>query len=206
MDKPADIQPVIRSRVPPDKDLRNQARTLYADDAFFDWCSEPSMKNIPKMRSRLALEGHARYYAPTMQLAGSFLRRQAHSPSTHRSVYRYIFSWKTSGWPADWPVTHGSDILPLFLHSSLSSAELAIARAFVDQLIAFTAGKTERMMWQEYKLDDRALNELDRKGKWRVLMEGNGEFGLTGPFDKFWREVVNCVLETGREGWPGMGR
>ena len=205
MGTPPDLQAVIRSRVPPSTDLRNQARTLYADDAIFDWYSEPTMKDVPGRRSRLALEGHARYYTPTIQLAESFLRRQAHS-STRRSVYRYIFSWPTSGWPADWPVTHGADILPLFLHPRLPPGELAIARTFVDQLIAFTARKMERMTWREYKLNDRVLNELDSTGEWRVRMEGNGEFNLTSPFVEFWRDVVRSVLDTGRDGWPEIAR
>ncbi len=153
----------------------------------------------------MAFEGHARYYTPALQVSESFISNTSQS-GKQRSLYRYLFNWATSHWPTDWPVTHASDILPMFLHPTLSPKELDIANTMTDQLISFATQRLDRITWKEYKSDDRALNELNGMGEWSILNEENGAFDLNPEYVTFWRKVIDAVLGAGRHGWLEMGR
>ena len=201
-----DLLASIDSRIPPSGNLRERARQLYGELSDFRWCGVSPGKLCPGTGQWLTLEGHARYYAVTPLLSESFLSRQLSLSGKQHAIYKYIFSWNTQHWPSDWPATHTADILPMFLHHSLSPEDLAVALTFADNLIAFSADETDQVDWSGYRLDDKCLNLLSSSGCWHVSVEGNGEFGLTPQIVNLWQDVVEATLEAGREGWVGMGR
>jgi hypothetical protein len=199
------LDAIINGRIPPSHGLREEVRQHYADESKFDWFDASVIEKASFAKSVMALEGHARYYIPARQVCESFLKSQARS-GKQRSIYRYVFNWATSHWPYDWPVTHTADILPMFLHSSLSPAERFIACTLTDRLIAFTTQRQEKVSWSEYTLEDRALNELNATGQWYLLMEDKGAFNLRKESVALWEKVISSVLDTGRDGWAHMIR
>lgn len=174
----------------------------------FMWFGEPDAKDKSLAAlSWLALDSHARYYAVTQLLSESFVTSRSFSAHP-RTMYKYIFSWVPQFWPKDWPATHTADILPMFLHRGLSLSELEVAHTFVDPLIYFAAGSKGDMLWKQYGADEHArkLNAIQRNGKWKVINEDSGEFGLRTEIVDLWRDVIEASLEIGMEGWDGIIR
>jgi hypothetical protein len=199
------LEMVVNGRIPPIRDLREKALRYYGSGQIdFDWF-EPSARLHIHGKELLAFDGHARYYTPAKQVCESLLSSAARS-GKQRVVYRYICSWATSHWSKEWPVTHTADILPTFLHSSLTPKEKVIAHTLVDQLIAFVSSTPEKITWRSYTAGDRALNELTEHGQWNVLMEDQNAFSLTQESSKLWDDIVTAILDTGADGWADMAR
>jgi len=156
----------------------------------------------------MAFDSHARYYVASQLISDSFLRSKrlssgAKQPST---IYKYVMSWKTAHWPPEALVTHTADILPLFLHPSLSLAERRVAETFTDNVIIFAQPKRAELTWSLYTSHSRCLNVLSSSGKWEVMREGEGEFGITPDIVDFWRRAISDTLAAGRDGWDGIIR
>lgn len=199
------IETAVRGRIPPIRDVRNKALRYYEnEDINFDWFEGPATYDSSG-KCLMAFDGHARYFAPAKQVCESFLSSAARSDK-QREVYRYICSWATSHWNKEWPVTHTADILPIFLHPSLSAREIGISHTLVDPLIAFVSSTPEKIMWKPYTAGDRALNELNAHGTWKVVIEDQKTFGLTRESLQLWDEIVTAVLDTGADGWSDMIR
>lgn len=195
----------MKGRIPPVRDLRGKALRHYGGGQVdFDWF-KGSADLDTSAQSLLAFEGHARYCTPAKQVCGSFLSSTARY-GRQRVVYRYICSWATSHWSVEWPVTHTADILPTFLHSSLTPSEKRIAYTLVDPLIAFVSSMSEKITWRSYTIGNPALNDLNAHGQWNILMEGQNTFNLTQASSKLWDEIVMAVLDTGADGWADMAR
>jgi hypothetical protein len=171
-------------------------------DPFYSWYQSPEpMELKPGALSWMALDGHSRYYVPGRLLSKSFLMLTSPPAARQRVVYKYIFSWVSKNWPMNWPATHVADLLPMFLHKSLSADDIVIAQTFVDQIIRFAEGKQDEMAWQIYDPESWLSNVLRQDGGWEILTEGSGEFGLTDESVKLWQEVFHrCLTEDGWEG------
>lgn len=199
------LEAVVEGRIPPIPGLRKKASRYYESEHInFDWFDGPANYDSGG-KSLMAFDGHARYFAPARQVCESFLSSAARSDKK-REVYRYICSWATSHWIKEWPVTHTADILPTFLHSSLTAGEKRIAHTLVDPLIAFVSSTPENIMWKPYAADDRVLNELTAHGAWRMVIEDQNTFGLTQESLQLWDEIITAVLDTGADGWTDMIR
>ncbi|CAK7210608.1 hypothetical protein SBRCBS47491_000830 [Sporothrix bragantina] len=199
--KPHAITKVIQSRIPPHLDLRERAAQLYSSPASFAWhAASPSLAVPDHNHCSMALEGHCRYYTPAALMSRSLARRAAPA-----KIYRYVFGYSTEHWPVDWPTTHTADILPMFLHQSLTDKDRRISETFADRLLEFTAGSTPSA-WTPYSADEAQLNILDKKGEWSVGSEREGAYDLTEDLVQLWADVVKASLATGRTGWPEMAR
>lgn len=121
-------------------------------------------------------------------------------------MYRYICNWATSHWRADWPVTHTADILPTFLHPSLSAKEKEMSYTLADRIIGVAAGNEDNVEWQRYTKQDRAINEWGDDGKWKILKEDETVFNLTDETKGLWDEIIQAILESGFNGWADMIR
>lgn len=197
---PINMEALVSGRIPGSTPgLRQRACQLYSEDCQFPWFSGPNASH--QNRTHMAFEGHMRYYSPASLLTQSFV---GSSTKCRRIAYRYIFSWAASNFPSEWPVTHTADILPTFLHNSLSRAELEVSRTFTDELIKFTAGDVNNLQWKGYTLREKHLNELNYAGKWTTLRESSGEFGMSTDHANLLEEITREVASTGRNGWAGM--
>lgn len=205
--KKHDISTIIKSRVPPDAtgSLRERAALMYADPASFPWHTTSPRLTVPDHnRVSMALEGHCRYNAP----ATLFSRSLTQTPSMagkRKILYRYVFGYATEHWPKDWPTTHTADILPMFLHRSLSDADRRVSETFADRLLQFATGAAPDQ-WMSYTVEAPRLNMFDQKGDWSVTSEAEGAFDLTEDRVQFWADVLKAILATGRTGWPEMAR
>jgi hypothetical protein len=195
----------VKGRIPPIGGLRERALRYYGSgQADFDWFAGSANLDTT-VKSLLAFDGHVRYYTPAKQVCESFSSSTA-GGARQRVVYRYLCNWATSHWSKEWPVTHTADILPTFLHSSLTPREQRIAYTLADQLIAFASPTPEKITWRSYTVGDRALNELNALGQWNILMEDQNSFNLTEECSKLWEEILIAILDTGADGWADMVR
>lgn len=200
----------LAGRIPPVDALRRRALRLYREETDADyaaWYQSPTPSQLaPGALAWMALDGHARYYVPGRLLARSFgAAANGSAPAT--AVYRYIFSWAPTQWPANWPATHTADLLPLFLHRSLGAQDTAAARRFADQVVLFAAGATGQLALQRYgEATGWASNVFQRDGTWAARRQDEGEFGLTEEAVALWEDVYRSYLDWDAAGWAGVIR
>ncbi|CAK7199408.1 hypothetical protein SEUCBS139899_002088 [Sporothrix eucalyptigena] len=199
--KSHDIKKVVQTRIPPHSNLRERAAQLYSKSTAFPWHATcPNLAVPERNHCSMSLEGHCRYYTPAALFSRSLVTRAAPA-----KLYRYVFGYATNHWPADWPVTHTADILPIFLHSSLTEKDRRISETFADRLLEFTAGLAPTN-WTPYTAENAQLNVLGKDGGWTVDSEKKGAFDLTDDLIQFWGDVLKASFATGRTGWAEMAR
>jgi hypothetical protein len=203
------LESTVNGRVPPTGNLRARAMEIYGESkaSDFAWFGGEDVKISPAALSWMALDSHARYYAVTQLLSTSFVT-SSHLSNHPRKLYKYIFSWIPQFWPKGWPATHTADILPMFLHRALPESHMEVAYSFVDSLVYFATNEEAKMSWKQYKADecDRKFNRIQRNGRWSVINQDSGEFGLRKDIVDFWRDSTQASLAVGMEGWEGMIR
>ena len=197
--RPANPNAIIKSRIPPDPQLRSLATSLYTEQNL-SYFESPDEILSDQQKHWMALDGHSRYYAPNYLYCDCFRRLK---PGNR--VYRYLFGNRTVHWPASWPATHTSDILPTFLHRSLSEADFNAALTFVDQIITFVNGIEEELLLNLFD-GEECCNILDLDGKWNVTRKLEEVAALSVERLKLWQAAIQKSLELRSEGWPGRDR
>lgn len=173
-------------------------------DNKYQWYQSQIPSDLePGSLSWMALDGHARYYVPGRLLAQSFVN----SPGD-TAAYRYIFKWTPTLWPDNWPATHTADLLPMFLHKSLTGKDMVAAQNFTDQIILFasgTGGEGGHTALQKFdESSSWASNVFERSGSWNAEDEVGSEFGLTDEAVALWTDVFKACLDWEQTGWEGM--